>query len=409
MQDKSIQIINDAIKEGWKRIHLQNLGLCEVPELLATIDDLELVDLRGNNLEKIPEWLNLYPDFETSFDIGLPKSKTVYLHGNRIISLSESVVAIIRSQKVHTGLFEMILSHFDSIIQQIDYSFEIEDQILNKDGSTTIQRQLNKEKFPNQWDNNVILQNGNSLVKLTKKLDKPEIQIVVGGVDGAELNCILSRLFEYVNSIDSNQGTILQPCPSQNCQKQCVQKYIFDFKYLEGFHKKYLPKIQCYESGRHVRLDNFSGLTQPVVQIFIEYAIKDSKYFEELCRQFPKKGWDYDTDIRHQGIIEPGALTESECEANFRSSKVVIFLLSVNLINDKKSYVLLKDTKKRWQFDDILFIPIEIGPCFWRDGIKDFEEDKLPNSVNLIENNWHDVAAQIHGDIERWIKNRVTG
>lgn len=407
MKDRAIQIIEKAIQEGWKRIHLRNLDLHEVPILLAEIPDLEVVDLRGNNLGMIPEWLQMIPDFETIIDNGFPKNKTVYLHGNRFISTKENVVVLIRSEKIANGLFEMILSHFDSNIQQVDCSFEVEEVIYDENGNKTFQKQIIEETYPNQWNNNVILQKGNALLKLVRVPDKAEIQVIIGGVDGSDSNWLLSRLFEYVNSIESKQGIILHFCPFQNCQKHCVDRYLFDFKYLEGFHKKYLPKIQCYESGKHLRLDNFSGLTQPVVQIFIEYSNKDEKSFAELCDQFPMEGWDYDANIWHHGLYENiGSTIELEYENNFRRSEVTIFLISSSLTSDKKSYKLLKEAKKRWQVDGILLIPIVVSPCFWKHGLEEFEGEELPEPIMLSEGDWHKVSFQVHNRIEKWLKNQ---
>src|SRR5215472_1707282 len=50
--------IREAVEAGNTKLYLRRLDLTEVPASLAALKNLDYLDLSGNNLTSIPEWLS---------------------------------------------------------------------------------------------------------------------------------------------------------------------------------------------------------------------------------------------------------------------------------------------------------------------------------------------------------------
>lgn len=388
--------IEEAISKGWKRIYLQGCGLKEVPQMLSEIDGLELVDLRGNKLTKIPEWLNLDIDFTSEKDTS--KLNTVYLHGNHFISNQKNDPnIIIKSEKVSEGLIEMIKGNFEDMIQKIPII--IED--IDENGKSI----FIAHEESNAWENAVVFQIEEQLILLENITQKNEIHIFVEG--HLESEWFLYEIFKYIYSIDLNYGVISHLCPIEVCQLRCSKRFIFDFIYIKDFQKKYIPKIQCFGSGNHLRLDAFFGAKQPNVNIFIDYAGEDSNEYKEFRKHFPRKGWDFDTAIWSPEKILPGAHSKNDYDHNFRSSEVLIFLISSDYLSNESSLELFEGAKTRMHTDKILMLVVEIKSIHWKDLLKNSYGDEFPEEYTLEGQNWYELSDKVTKKIEKYLKNKI--
>jgi|GEM_PF-3192676 len=397
MEEKANDIIKVAIENRWKRIYLQNLDLLEIPVKLAEIEDIELIDLRGNRISKLPEWIKLKPDFETALEEGCPTNSTIYLYGNHIISVSEIEITFIEG--IEQKDFDLLVGYFESMVQRVKYLAEYE----------TTDKDKVKEyiEYLNLWDDrNVILQRKKGLLKIAFDAEFSRIRIFSGDnkLDSTEM---MERILLWANIEYQKLGSILHPCGCKNCQNNPQQRFLFDHKFLDGFYKKYLPNIQCHQSGEHLRLDFFAGLYQPKIQVFVDYAEQDGKKFTEINKLFPKRGWDYRADIWHPWAMDAGVAEEVEFQNSLNRGDVLIFFLSKDFVSDDKKWERLKNhARPRWIKEDVLLLIIESSPCHWEEGFRDFPEDEIPKAIKLEHGNWHQVSIDIHSEVEKWLKNK---
>ncbi len=397
MEEKANQIIDEAIANGWKHIYLQNLQLKKIPSRLLEIENIEIVDLRANNIEDTFDFSDLTLNFDVKISQGYPHKKTVYLNGNQIVSNREVIAASV--DKIDPVTFKTLIFHFYEYTK-FEYCIEGEEE----DNEVSQGPKIGYYQNVNADSNIAILQKETGLIKLIYNINHQFVKVITDHSFSPDCTDLAQEIFSFIFSSSPSFGYINHPCVCRWCLLNPENQFIFSYIYLQGFHRKFVPQIQCHQSGVHLKLNRFLGLKQPEIQIFVEWVSTNEQYYKELMKMFPRKGWGFNTVIWSQENIRGGDLIQDEYNTNFYRSDIFIFLLSPDLTSRQESWERLVLANTRLKSDKILLVPVEISQCDWEEGIKQFHEDSTPIPIKLKDNNWYAVAEEIHHRIEVWIK-----
>ena len=111
-------------------------------------------------------------------------------------------------------------------------------------------------------------------------------------------------------------------------------------------------------------------------------------------------GWDF--NVKELEVLPGDNEADKYCE--FMSADIHIYLLSANLTSTEHFINRFKDSVSRWRSNMSLVIPIIIKPCHWENAVKRFDEECLPASIELKNDNWKQISEWMDACIRQWIK-----
>jgi len=189
--------------------------------------------------------------------------------------------------------------------------------------------------------------------------------------------------------------------------------YSIPYSKLKNFQNRFVPKIQCYASGKSKRLDEISIIERPEIKVAI---IHEPKSDQEFCdkthglfkhRELREKIWDITRIPLGKNVIE-------ETKERLSESEIFIVIVSPNLISDDGALAQVENIINRTNGGTALLLGIIARDIsLWEDchpfnlsekGIHIISEKSISSmKKHEIDESWKKIGLKLHEEIEKWL------
>jgi hypothetical protein len=249
------------------------------------------------------------------------------------------------------------------------------------------------------------------LVKVEKKHNKSHKEALT-----AILNALSATTLDFQHFAVCN-------CPL--CQE--VEKrnpgngYQIPYDSLKNLHDKFVPKVQCYSSGKNRLLDEISLLERPEIKVAIIHELnRDTEFIEKVNALFFQR--ELRSDVWNRSLPLGGAEFEKEFQIKVAEAEIILVLVSPYLLGDEKACEQISTTIRRVNKKTAILLAIVVRDISaWEDcqpfnqldsRIQILSESPISSSKKPDEA-WKKIGDKLHREIEEWLNKfhrfKVTG
>lgn len=226
-------------------------------------------------------------------------------------------------------------------------------------------------------------------------------------------------LSEILNSLGvSSEVERFAVCNCQLCQKAEEKAlgtaYRIPYQRIENLKERYVPRIQCYGSGKRQRLDEISILDRPKIKVaIIHESQNDNDFCKNVKEWFSKQ--DIDARVWDKNDLLAGDEVEQKINQEIHESDVLIALISPHLFADEKTIdVMLEPSVKRAKKENALLLGLVVRETVsWQDcspfnlldsSIVTLSEEPISSlEANKIDKVWKTSGEKLHAEIDKWL------
>jgi hypothetical protein len=219
-----------------------------------------------------------------------------------------------------------------------------------------------------------------------------------------------------LNSLDTTSDSekfAICNCPlCQEVEKQNPgSAYRIHYEYLKNLQDKFVPKVQCYLSGKLRMLDEISILERPEVKVTIIHEPKrDNEFCEKVKELFSRrelrsKVWD-----RSQSL--GGVEKEKEFQTNISEAEIIIVLVSPSLMVDEEALEQVALTIRRVNRQTAILLSIVVRDYSKWEDCHPFNQliskiqilsDSPISSSKDSDKSWRKIGEKLHREIDDWL------
>lgn len=207
-------------------------------------------------------------------------------------------------------------------------------------------------------------------------------------------------------------------CNCPLCQEVERQKpgtaHRIPYQKLENLKERYVPKIQCYGSGKAQRLDEISILERPKIKVRVIHAtLFDNEFCDKVEEWFLKR--DLDVDFWSKKVTEVGDDFLQEIKVKISESDIIVVLISPSLINDDLALdEMLEPSIKKANKQDVLLLGLVVRETVSWQECSPFNQLVSPIPIlsekpitsleaHEIDRVWKTSGEKLHAEIEKWL------